>query len=231
MNSPSIDALVVDVLGTLVDEPSGIRTGIRDFAPSLDEPTVTSLLGLWQSHIDREQRRIVTANRPYATSCVLDHEAARLVADRVGVDHPAAIAGLARSAKRLPPWTDTIAGLAGLAERFPLMGLSNASRSDLLGLNFHAGLRWHLAISAEDARSYKPAPSVYELAVSASGAPPQRLLMIAAHAWDLRGAQKVGMRTAYVARPLGDAPSSSDHFDFHAEDLTDLTDQLAKSLG
>ena len=30
-----------------------------------------------------------------------------------------------------------------------------------------------------------------------------RLLMVAAHAWDLRGAQAVGMRTAYVERPVG----------------------------
>ncbi len=54
---------------------------------------------------------------------------------------------------------DTVAGLAQLAERFPLIGLSNASRTALLGLNAHAGLRWHQALSAEDARTYKPDPS------------------------------------------------------------------------
>src|SRR5690606_9213439 len=163
----------------------------------------------------------------YVASDALDQEAARLVADTVGLDDPAALDRLTQAAKRLPPWPDTAAGLAALAERFPLIGLSNASRSALLELNFHAGLRWHQALSAEDAETYKPASAVYRLAVAASGVSPQRLLMVAAHAWDLRGAQQVGMRTAYVARTIGDPPRSSDRFDFHAEDLADLVSQLA----
>lgn len=119
-----------------------------------------------------------------------------------------------------------MAGLARLAERFVLIGLSNASRTALLGLNAHAGLRWHQALSAEDARVYKPDPEVYRLAVTVAGLPPERLLMVAAHAWDLRGAQALGLRTAYVARPVGDPPTASDRFDLYADGLADLADQL-----
>lgn len=226
MSKPEIDAIVFDVLGTLVDEPAGIRVGIRELDPSIDDPRVEQLLSLWQQHIDREQRRILDGIRPYLPSDVLDLEAARLVAEAAGVDDPAAVAALAQSARRLPPWPDTVAGLARLAGRFPLIGLSNASRTALLGLNAHAGLRWHQALSAEDARTYKPDPAVYQLAVAVSGRPHERLLMVAAHAWDLRGAQGLGLRTAYVARPVGDPPTSSDGFDVHAEDLADLADQL-----
>ncbi|WP_405875834.1 MULTISPECIES: haloacid dehalogenase type II [unclassified Streptomyces] len=228
MSQLEIDALVFDVLGTLVDEPAGIRAGIRALAPSLDEPGTEELLAQWQQHIEREQRRILDGDRPYLPSDVLDLEAARVVADAAGVDDPAAIEALALSARRLPPWPDTVAGLARLSERFPLIGLSNASRTALLGLNAHAGLRWHQAVSAEDARTYKPEPAVYQLAVAVSGRPPERLLMVAAHAWDLRGAQRLGLRTAYVARPVGDPPGSSDRFDLYADDLADLADQLDK---
>ncbi|MEU5022926.1 haloacid dehalogenase type II [Streptomyces milbemycinicus] len=228
MSVLEIDAVVFDVLGTLVDEPAGLRAGIRELDPSLDGPRTEQLLSLWQQHIDREQRRILDGSRPYLTSDALDREAARLVADAAGVDDPAAVAALALSARRLPPWPDTVAGLARLAERFPLIGLSNASRTALLGLNAHAGLRWHQALSAEDARTYKPDPAVYQLAVTVSARPPERLLMVAAHAWDLRGAQRVGLRTAYVARPVGDPPASSDRFDLYADGLTDLADQLGK---
>lgn len=224
-----IDALVFDVLGTLVDEPAGIRAGIRELDPSLDEHGVEQLLSLWQQHIDREQRRILDGGRPYVASDVLDREAARLVADAAGVDDPAVVAALALSGRRLPPWSDTVAGLARLAVRFPLIGLSNASRTALLGLNAHAGLRWHQALSAEDARTYKPDPAVYQLAVTVSGRPPDRLLMVAAHAWDLRGAQGLGLRTAYVARPVGDPPASSDRFDLHVDGLADLADRLDKT--
>jgi 2-haloacid dehalogenase len=229
MSELEIDAVVFDVLGTLVDEPAGIRAGIRELAPSLDDPGIERLLSLWQRHIDREQRRILDGGRPYLTSDALDREAARLVADAAGVDDPAAVAVLAASAHRLPPWPDTVAGLARLAERFPLIGLSNASRTALLELDAHAGLRWHQVLSAEDARTYKPDPAVYQLAVTVSGRPPERLLMVAAHAWDLRGAQGLGLRTAYVARPVGDPPTSTDRFDLHADDLADLADQLGKA--
>ncbi|GAA3768768.1 haloacid dehalogenase type II [Streptomyces coacervatus] len=231
MAVPEIDAVVLDVLGTLVDEPAGIRAGIRALDPSLDEPHIARLFSRWQQHIDREQRRILDGVRPYVTSDTLDREAARMVADAAGVDDPAAVEALALSGRRLPPWADTVAGLARLAERFPLIGLSNASRTALLGLNAHAGLRWHQALSAEDARTYKPDPAVYRLAVTVSGRPPQRLLMVAAHAWDLRGAQGLGLRTAYVARPVGDPPTPSDRFDLHAEDLADLADQLDRTQG
>ncbi|MFI5554625.1 haloacid dehalogenase type II [Streptomyces sp. NPDC051738] len=225
-SEPEIDAVVVDVLGTLVDEPAGIRAGIRELDPSFDDPGVERLLSLWQQYIEREQRRIADGARHYRPSDVLDLEAARLVADAAGVDDPTAVAALALSGRRLPPWPDTVAGLARLAERFPLIGLSNASRTALLGLNAYAGLRWHQALSAEEARAYKPDPAVYQLAVTVSGRPPERLLMVAAHAWDLRGAQRLGLRTAYVARPVGDPPAFSDGFDLYADDLAGLADQL-----
>lgn len=230
MSELEIDAIVLDVLGTLVDEPAGIRAGIRELAPTLDDSGIERLLSLWQRHIGREQRRILDGARPYVTTELLDQEAARLVADAAGVDDPAAVATLALSGRRLPPWPDTVTGLARLAERLPLIGLSNASRTALLELNAHAGLRWHQALSAEDARTYKPDPAVYELAVTVSGRPPERLLMVAAHAWDLRGAQTLGLRTAYVARPVGDPPAPSDRFDLYADGLADLADQLDRSL-
>ncbi|MFB7420305.1 haloacid dehalogenase type II [Streptomyces sp. NPDC056121] len=229
MSQLEIDAVVFDVLGTLVDEPTGIRNGIRELDPSLDDLSVERLFSLWQQHIEREQRRILDGGRPYVTSDALDRETARLVADAAGVGDPAAIAALARSGRRLPPWPDTVTGLARLAERHPLIGLSNASRTALLEVNAHAGLRWHQALSAEDARTYKPDPAVYQLAVTVSGRPPERLLMVATHAWDLRAARTIGLRTAYVTRPVGDPPTAADRFDLYADGLDDLADQLDKS--
>ncbi|MFJ9174416.1 haloacid dehalogenase type II [Streptomyces sp. NPDC102360] len=230
MSEPEIDALVFDVLGTLVDEPAGIRAGIRQLVPALadsdSEAEVDKLLALWQQHIEREQQRVLDGDRAYLASDVLDLEAARLVADAAGVDDPAAVAQLALAGRRLPPWPDTVAGLDRLAQRFPLIGLSNASRTALLGLNAHAGLRWHQALSAEDVRTYKPDPAVYQLAVAVAGRPPERLLMVAAHAWDLRAAQALGLRTAYIARPVGDPPVASDRFDLYADDLTGLAAQI-----
>jgi 2-haloacid dehalogenase len=168
---------------------------------------------------DHEQRRIGSGARPFANTEVIDREAAERVADRAGGLDPMTVARLATAAQRLEPWDDSIVGLTRMARRFAVLGLSNAGRTTLLRLNAHAGLLWHQALSAEDADAYKPAPEVYQLAIAATGSPPDRVLMVAAHAWDLRGAQAIGMRTAYVERPVGDPPTGNDTFDGHFNNL------------
>jgi 2-haloacid dehalogenase len=50
--------------------------------------------------------------------------------------------------------------------------------------------------------------------------------MVAAHAWDLRGARAAGMRTAYVHRPGGDPPTDSDDFDGRFDELGQLVSAL-----
>ncbi|MFB9662813.1 haloacid dehalogenase type II [Glycomyces mayteni] len=218
-----IDAVVFDVLGTMVDEPRGLTAAIAEAAPAGD---TAELLALWQRHIEREQDRIVKGERPFATADVLDGEAAAIVAEHAQVADAAAVARLARAGRRHTAWPDAAAGLERLARTFPVLALSNANRSALLHLTAHAGLRWHQALSAEDARTYKPAPGVYRLAVEAVGSPPERVLMVAAHAWDLRGAQAIGMKTAYVRRPVGDPPGPDDAFDWQCESLGELAEAL-----
>ncbi|HET7071614.1 MAG TPA: haloacid dehalogenase type II [Nocardioides sp.] len=221
-----IEVVVLDVLGTMVDEPGGIRAAIRDAAPTADDATVDQLLGVWQGHVEHEQRRIAEGARRFANTEIIDREAAGLVADRAGPLDSMTVERLATAGQRLAPWADSIAGLTRLARQFPVIGLSNASRAALLRLNRYAGLRWHQALSAEDVAAYKPAPEVYRLAAHAAGCPPERILMVAAHAWDLRGAQAVGLRTAYVQRPVGDPPTGKDAFDGQFDSLNALVAAL-----
>jgi 2-haloacid dehalogenase len=221
-----IEVVVFDVLGTLVDEPGGLRAAIRDAMPDSDAASVDELLTEWEQHVGFEQHRIGQGHRPYVNSEIIDGEAAQRVVDRAGLADPATLARLVTAGQRLPPWDDSVAGLDRLARRFPVLGLSNASRTALLRLSAHAGLRWHQALSAEAVLAYKPAPEVYQLAIDTAACPPARVLMVAAHAWDLRGAQAMGMRTAYVRRPVGDPPTSSDAFDWHVTGLDELVTAL-----
>lgn len=222
-----IDVVVFDVLGTLVDEPDGIGAAIREALPDTDD--TADLVTLWQKHVETEQERIARGERAYASTEVIDAEAAQAIADRAGLTDPAAVARLATAGQRLAPWDDSIAGLERVAWHFPVVGLSNAGKAALLRLNAFAGLRFHQALSSESAGAYKPAPEVYRLALDAAGCAPERVLMVAAHAWDLRGAQAVGMRTAYVARPVGDPPKDDDAFDGRFEGLDALTAALVAS--
>jgi len=123
-----IDVVVFDVLGTLVDEPSGLRAAIRGAAPASNDATVDNLLATWQQHVESEQQRIAQGQRAYVNTQVIDREAAQLVADCAGVRDPELVAGLATAGQRLPPWDDSVAGLERLALHFPLVGLPNASR-------------------------------------------------------------------------------------------------------
>ncbi|MCX5254279.1 haloacid dehalogenase type II [Streptomyces canus] len=221
-----IEVVVFDVLGTLVDEPSGLRAAIREAVPASDEAHVDELLALWQRYGEGQQQRIGQGDRAYANTSVIDAEAARLVAARAGFTDPPTVTRLATAGQRLPPWDDSLAGLEQLSRHFPVLGLSNAAHTALLRLNTHAGLRWHQALSAETVQAYKPAPEVYQLAVDTAGCAPDRVLMVAAHAWDLRGAQAKGMRTAYVHRPVGDPPTSRDTFDWRFDGLGELVTAL-----
>jgi 2-haloacid dehalogenase len=221
-----IEVVVFDVLGTLVDEPGGLRAELRYALPGSDDASVAELLTSWQRHVEFEQQRIGQGRRLYVNTEVIDREAAERVAELAGLDDPAAIARLATAGQRLPPWNDSGAALERLAQQFPVLGLSNAARTALLRLNAHAGLRWHQALSGETVGAYKPAPEVYQLAIDTAGCPPERLLMVAAHAWDLRAAQGLGMRTAYIQRPAGDPPTSSDAFDWRFRGLDELVTAL-----
>ncbi|MDI3417773.1 haloacid dehalogenase type II [Streptomyces luteolus] len=217
-----IEVVVFDVLGTLVDEPGGLRTALREAVPTADTTPHDHLASVWQEYVARQQARIGRGDRAYADSATLDGEAARQVAQLAGVTDPLTIERLATASQRLPPWGDSVAGLADIARHFPVIGLSNADRATLLRLSSYGGLRWHLALSADDARACKPAPEVYRLALDAAGCPPERVLMVAAHAWDLRAAQAVGMRTAHVRRPAGDPPRDTDRFDARFDSLEEL---------
>ena len=133
---------------------------------------------------------------------------------------------------RLDPWPDSVAGLTRLRQRFILSTLSNAGMAAVVGLVKHAALPFDAILTAELARSYKPAPAVYQLAVDLFGIPAEDILMVACHKYDLHAAKGFGMRTAFVARPLEFGPDDAADctpdlaFDINARDFLDLADQL-----
>ncbi|MFI9025564.1 hypothetical protein [Streptomyces sp. NPDC053560] len=114
-----IDAVVFDVLGTLVYEPAGLRAGMRALDRSLDDAGTERLLSLWQRHVEREQRRIVDGERPFVTTDTLDREAAQRVADAAGIGIREVAPGKSTAGRPTPPPSDRFDlyadGLAGLA--------------------------------------------------------------------------------------------------------------------
>ena len=221
-----VDVIVFDVLGTLVDQPAGLRAAIAAAVPEADPRSVEALTDHWLRHVEDRQAEMAEGGRPYAGSDVLDAEAAehvlRVASSRGLTVDTASAELLATASERLPPWPDSVAELERIARGVPVLALSNAAPATLLRLAANSGLRWHEAVSADAVNAYKPAPALYRRAIEVGARPADRILMVAAHAWDLRAAQSAGMRTCFVARPVGDPPNDSDRFDARVEGLSAL---------
>jgi 2-haloacid dehalogenase len=101
----------------------------------------------------------------------------------------------------------------------------------LIALARHSDLRFDCLLSAELARSYKPAGAVYELAPQLLGLAPDEVMLVAAHPFDLQGARRAGLRSAFLDRPLEYGPGSPSRHDPEADvsvsSLHELVDALA----
>jgi len=105
---------------------------------------------------------------------------------------------------RLPAHPDVPPALDRLRDAgFRLVALTNGTLDAAQKQLAHAGIadRFDAVLSADEVRRYKPAPEPYRMAAERLGEAPGDLTLVAAHAWDIAGAHRVGMRTAFVARP------------------------------
>jgi len=102
----------------------------------------------------------------------------------------------------------------------------------LVDMAKHSGLPWDCVLSGELIHKYKPDPDVYQMAARLLGAGNDETMLVAAHPDDLLGAQRAGLKTAYVPRPLEHGPKPlvppppGAKFDYTAADFLDLARQL-----
>ena len=101
----------------------------------------------------------------------------------------------------LQPYPDAIEGLRSLGNRYKLVALSNGEQwylEKLLGNN--VPVEFDAIISVDQVGMFKPAPGIYRKAVQRLGCEPGEIMMVAAHAFDILGAQACGFKAAYVNR-------------------------------
>ena len=133
---------------------------------------------------------------------------------------------------RLDPWPDSVAGMNRLKTQFTLASLSNGNVALIVNMAKRALIPWDTVLGAEVVGHYKPEPQAYTKSVELLGISPGQTLMVAAHNSDLVAASAVGLKTAFVRRPLEYGPNQSADtvptadYNFVAEDLIDLAEQL-----
>lgn len=105
-----------------------------------------------------------------------------------------------------------------------LITLSNGSAKIAEKLFNEAGIgdAFSLLLSVEDAPAWKPARASYEYASNASGVDASGMLLVAVHPWDIHGAARAGLRTAWLNRTGGKYPGYFEAPEFTVTALTDL---------
>jgi 2-haloacid dehalogenase len=104
----------------------------------------------------------------------------------------------------LPPHPDVREGLETLRDAsLRLVTLTNNPPETVHQQLAHAGLAelFEHTFSVESVRRFKPAPEVYRFVADTLGVTTTQLRLVAAHAWDVLGALRVGCAAAFVARP------------------------------
>jgi 2-haloacid dehalogenase len=210
-----VKAVLFDVFGTVVDWRTGIADAVREFAAehglALDPE---GFADSWRGHYVPSMRRVRSGERPFVSLDVLHRENLDAVLAESGIDPggfaPDRLERLARAWHFLPPWQDSVAGIAAIKTRYVVGPLSNGNTSLLLDMAKSAGLPWDLILGSDVTRAYKPDMPAYRGPAGFLGIAPAEIMLAAAHNADLAGARAAGLATAFISRPAEHGPGKGD---------------------
>jgi len=137
-------------------------------------------------------------------------------------------------AAALPPYADADAALTTLASAgHRLAVLTNSGADSGRRTLAAAGLDAHFEaiLGVDPVRSYKPHPSTYRYALEALGAAASDVMLVAAHQWDVTGAKRAGLRTAWIDRDSEPFSAVGEPPDAQAPSLADLARHLGGPPG
>ena len=231
----SVKALVFDTFGTVVDWRTSVTQEVEQLAKKKGfKVDAAKFADTWRAGYGPSMNRVRSGELPWTRLDGLH----RMILDKIlvdfgmtGLSEPEIVA-LNRAWHRLRPWPDSVSGLTRLKKRFIIAPLSNGNIALMTNLAKFGGLPWDCILGAELARHYKPDPEVYQSAADFLDLKVGEVMMVAAHLGDLRAARGVGLRAAFVTRPLEYGPQgkpdlqADSSVDLSAKDFNDLAGQL-----
>lgn len=233
---PEIKALVFDIQGTVVDYYSPL-VEIGNEVNQRNNISVDwgRLAPDWVSEVGKTVGGIVSGQQSWLPVGQIFRAALEEVLKRQGVAERLSIedrTALLSTWVKMRPWPDSLPGITRLKQRYTVAALSNGSMAGVVRVSKNGGLPFDAILTGELAKTYKPSPDVYNLAVSYLGFPADQIMMVACHKWDLKGAKAAGLRTAFLPRPAENGgwtrldTSPAPFIDVMASDLTDLATRL-----
>ena len=218
--------IIFDVNETLLDLES-MRQSVGDALGGRED-----LLPLWFSTM-LHYSLVVSASGDYDSFGNLGVAALQMVAEINGIEltQEEAKTAILTPLRSLPAHPDVAQGLAKLnAQGYILVTLTNSSLKGVQLQLDNAGLSQYFDanLSIESVGVFKPHFATYEWAIKKLGINADEALMVAAHGWDIAGADKAGLQTAFIRRqgkvlfPLAEQP------DYNLLDVNELANALAQ---
>jgi len=230
-----VKALIFDVFGTVVDWRSSIIKQCQELGRLKGiEADWDGFADAWRSQYRPFMDKVRTGELPWTNLDALHRMSLDVVLDEFEIK------GLIDDEKsemnlfwhRLRPWPDSVPGLYRLKHRFIIAPMSNGNIALMTNMAKFGELPWDCILGAEVAKHYKPDPESYQTAVELLGLYPDQVMMTAAHQGDLLASQKVGLKTAFVPRPMEHGqnrtpdPTPDPSFDVVATDFVDLAAKM-----
>ena len=232
-----VKALVFDVFGTVVDWRSSLIADFTKWAATRGiKADWTALVDAWRGVYSASMDEVRKhPERGYVMLDTLHRQSLEKLVAQFSISglNEADLHYLTMGWHRLHAWPDSVSGLTRLKTKYIIGPLSNGNVALLTNMAKFAGLPWDLVLSAELFEHYKPDSETYLGAAKLLGLPPQQVMMVAAHNNDLKAAQKLGLKTAFVARPTEYGPLQK--YDFEAKGDWDIVakdfDEIAERMG
>ena len=227
-----VEALSFDCYGTLIDWESGIHAATDRLldAHGVELPRET-ILGAFARH------EAPLEAGPYLRYRDLLGEVAGAICAENGVTPEGPeLARFGASVADWPAFPDSAAALARLAGRFRLAVVTNCDDDLFAASSARLGDPFEVAVTAEQAHSYKPATRHFELLFERLGLPPGRIVHVAQSLYHDHGpAQALGMRSVWVDRRRGQegsgaTPTATVQPDLVVPDMATLADVVLGAI-
>ena len=134
-------------------------------------------------------------------------------------------------AAALPARPDAAAALARLTSAgLQVAALTNSGAAAGVETLRAAGIVEHFdrVLGVDAVKTFKPHPRVYEYALSELQADARRTTLVATHPWDLAGANRAGMATAWVTHGARTWPAVFPPPDARGESLLEVVEALLR---
>ncbi len=224
----NVRAVTFDMYGTVLDLLASFGHGFGEFLKAHSSPrNPAEVVRLWEATYLRESMVDTMIGRGRTLFERIRRECLGQVFNQLGIAHSLdEVEKLLTTSARVTLFPDVLEGMLALQGKLTLAVLSNGDLDSLERAVSGLAIPVSSVISAEQAGVYKPHSAVYRFAAENLNLPPNQILHVAAHPWDVRGAEAFGLLGAYINRasiPYGEAGPPPD---LEVSKLTELAARL-----